>query len=135
MEIVFELLFAILQFLCEAGVQILFEGLFELGVHESKKSKRRPKPLSPFLAAVFYIFAGALAGWLSIIFFPTLFISSYNAQIIGLIVTPILAGGFMVLIGAWRHKHGQELIRLDKFAYGFLFALSMALVRFWLAQT
>jgi hypothetical protein len=39
----------------------------------------------------------------------------------------------MALIGIWRDRRGQEPIRLDRFAYGYLFALSLALVRFFLA--
>jgi hypothetical protein len=40
----------------------------------------------------------------------------------------------MCLVGAWRLRREQELVRLDRFAYGYLFALAMALVRFYLAK-
>jgi hypothetical protein len=43
---------------------------------------------------------------------------------------PGRAGLAMMARGAWRRRRDQELIRLDKFAYGYLFALAMALVRF-----
>ena len=36
----------------------------------------------------------------------------------------------MSLIGRWRASHGQEILRIDRFAYGYLFALALALVRF-----
>ena len=36
----------------------------------------------------------------------------------------------MAGIGAWRRRRDQELIRLDRFAYGYLFALAMAAIRF-----
>jgi hypothetical protein len=45
------------------------------------------------------------------------------------IVTPLIAGGCMAAIGAWRRRRDQELILLDRLAYGYLFALVMALVR------
>ena len=34
-------------------------------------------------------------------------------------------------LDAWRRRREDELVRLDKFAYGYLFALAMALVRFY----
>ena len=55
------------------------------------------------------------------------------AVVAGLAVTPVLAGLAMGVLGAWRQRRGQELLRLDRFAYGYLFALALALVRFVLA--
>jgi hypothetical protein len=40
----------------------------------------------------------------------------------------------MALLGAWRARRGQDLIRLDRFAYGYLFALAMAAMRFALGD-
>jgi hypothetical protein len=40
----------------------------------------------------------------------------------------------MMLLGWFRLKKGQELVRLDRFGYAFVFAFAMALVRFiWAA--
>jgi hypothetical protein len=36
----------------------------------------------------------------------------------------------MSAIGIWRRRRGKELIRLDRFAYGYLFALAMGIIRF-----
>ena len=35
----------------------------------------------------------------------------------------------MMSIGAFRRRRGEELIRLDSFSYGALFALALALIR------
>jgi hypothetical protein len=40
----------------------------------------------------------------------------------------------MVALGAWRAQRGEPLLRLDRFSYGYLFALSQALVRFRFVQ-
>jgi len=40
-------------------------------------------------------------------------------RIANLIITPIAAGGAMGALGAWRRRRNEELIRLDRFAYGF----------------
>jgi hypothetical protein len=53
---------------------------------------------------------------------------------INLLVTPLAAGGMMCLIGAWRARRGDDVLRIDRFAYGYVFALSLALVRFVFAH-
>ena len=45
-----------------------------------------------------------------------------------------VSGLSMAAIGAWRARRGQNLLRMDRFAYGFFFALTMALVRYLGAQ-
>ncbi len=47
-----------------------------------------------------------------------------------LVLTPFAVGGVMAAMGAWRSRRGDSLFRLDRFWYGFLFALALAAVRF-----
>jgi hypothetical protein len=128
MEILAEIVFAILQFLGELFVQIFFEALAEIGLHSVKETfRRRPNPV---FAALGYVILGAIAGGLSLLAFPQAFIASSLGRIINLILTPLVSGVVMVGIGALRRRRDQELVRLDKFGYGFVFALSMAVVRY-----
>ena len=123
-----EILFIIFQFLGEILLQLLFEVLLEAGFHSMASSfKRRPNPV---LASIGYFLWGAIAGGLSLLLFPTSFITTQYLKITNLIATPIILGLVMVAIGRLRHKQGKELVRLDKFIYAFLFALAMSLVRF-----
>jgi len=124
MEVLFELLF---QFVGEILLQVVAEVLFELGL----RSLGAPfsKAPNPYLATIGYVLFGAIAGALSLWAFPALFIHSPAGRIINVVVTPLVAGGAMTAIGAWRTAKGQRTILLDRFAYGFLFALVMALVR------
>ncbi len=125
MDILFEVLF---QFLGELLLQIVLEILFELGLQSiAAPFRRKPNPL---LAAIGYALFGVIAGALSLAVFPTLFIVSHSGRLASLALTPFLAGSAMVAIGAWRRSRNQELIRLDRFAYGYLFAAAMALMRF-----
>jgi hypothetical protein len=124
MEILFELLF---EFLGELVLQVVGELLFEVGLR-SLAAPFRKRP-NPYLASIGYVLLGALAGGLSLWVFPSLFIASHSGRIANAIVTPFIAGGCMAAIGAWRRRRDQELILLDRFAYGYLFALVMALVR------
>jgi hypothetical protein len=57
-------------------------------------------------------------------------IGSHAGRIANAVVTPFVAGGCMMAIGAWRRRREQELILLDRFAYGYLFALVVARVGF-----
>jgi hypothetical protein len=129
MEIIFEILFAVLEVVGELLLQIVLEALFEFGLQGICELFRRPKPLHPSLAAIGYAILGAVAGAISLGIFPHRFIATPWLRIVNLVVTPIAAGAVMAAIGAWRRKRHDELIRLDRFAYGFLFALAMAVVR------
>jgi hypothetical protein len=40
----------------------------------------------------------------------------------------------MCAMGVWRARRGEQLLRIDRFSYGYLFAVSLALVRFTFAQ-
>lgn len=129
-EILIQIVWAILQFLGEFVLQAVFELIAELIGRSVKEPFRRPKPINPWFAAVGYIIFGIAAGALSLWLLPALFITSPWLRIANLILTPVVAGLLMERLGAWRERKDQETIRLDTFAYGFLFALSMALVRF-----
>jgi hypothetical protein len=121
------------EFVAEFFLQILLEVFAEMGAHRLSGGARISKP-NPWLASIGYVVYGALAGLLSLWAFPAGFIDSPKGRLINLVVTPLAAGGLMGALGAWRKSRGQELVRLDHFTYGLLFALAMALVRFYWAK-
>ena len=124
-----EFLFEILgEFLLQAVVEFFVE----LGIHAGPKPFR--KPTNPWIAAIGYAIFGAVLGWLSLLVFPSHLVTSEALRIVNLILTPIAAGALMCAMGAWRAKRGQSVLRIDKFSYGYLFALALALVRFGLAK-
>lgn len=125
MAILFEVIFS---FIGEFVLQVFMEALVELGLHSMRETWRRPP--NPWLAAVGYALFGTIAGGLSLLILPTLMVHSYSFQLMNVVLTPVAAGLAMMAMGAWRRRRDQEMIRLDKFAYGYLFALAMALVRF-----
>jgi hypothetical protein len=121
----------LLQICLEFLVQVFAELLAEVGIRGMwARFKGTP---SWMMAAAGYAILGALAGLASVLVVPAL-LAAPHLRIANLVVTPILAGASMCLVGAWRLRREQELVRLDRFAYGYLFALAMALVRFYLAK-
>jgi hypothetical protein len=57
-----------------------------------------------------------------------------SLRLANLILTPLAVGALMAAIGAWRVRRSQPVLRIDRFAHGYLFALTFALVRFKFAH-
>lgn len=122
----------IVEILGEFLLQVLGEALIELGFHSLAEPFR--KPPNPWLAALGYAIFGALAGGLSLLVFPAHLTPAGLPRLANLLLTPLAVGLCMSAMGAWRSKRGDALLRIDTFSYGYLFALTMALVRFLFAH-
>jgi hypothetical protein len=143
MEILFELLVVVAEFIAEIALQLVFEWLAGTGVRglrdaRDARNARQAKPaareFSPALAVLGYAALGAVVGAISLWPFPHSFLGPYPARLANLVVTPLIAGALMSLIGGRRQLRGEPLIRLDRFAYGVVFAFAMSLVRFLWAR-
>lgn len=121
LEFIFELL---LEFI----IQIFGEALMELGLHSMAEPFR--KPPNPWVAALGYTLFGALFGALSLWPFPHHMVVDPMARWLNLLITPLAVGLCMSLLGSWRARRGQTVFRIDRFSYGYLFALSFAVIRF-----
>ena len=130
-EAIFEIVFEII---IQGGAEIIAEVV----THKSRKRRRargiEPKPMNPVVAACLWFALGALMGGGSLIFFPHSFIHSEGLRIANLILTPLMLGAIMELIGRKRLANGEETVPLDKFSNAALFALGMAGVRFFFAH-
>jgi hypothetical protein len=122
----------VFEFLAELLLQIVGEALFSLGLHSLSEPFRRPA--NPWLAAVGYFLFGAIGGFMSLIFFPAHLIAGSALRIVNLLLTPVVVGLTMSAIGIWRTRRGRQRLRIDRFTYGYLFAIALALVRFYLAR-
>lgn len=125
MEFIFEIA---LQFVGEILLQVTFEFLAELGFHGLAETLKRQK--NPVLATIGFCALGTLAGGISLLILPQSPISNPVFRKFNVLVTPLVAGGVMMLIGRQRGKRGQSLVRLDRFGYAFAFAFAMAIVRY-----
>ena len=117
----------ILGFVGEMLLQLVMELLAEFGFHSMRESFR-PQP-NPVLALIGYLLLGLLAGGLSLLLAPQ-FLIAQDLRVPNLAFAPVLAGLAMMALGAWRARRGDELVRIDRFLYGYCFALCIAIVRF-----
>jgi len=119
----------LLEFFFEILAQAAFELLAELGIRSLAEPFRRPRPVTPILAAIGYLIYGAVAGALSLLL-PKVLVISKALRLANLIITPVACGFIMTWFGRFRERRGASTVRLDTFMYGYLFALSMAVVRY-----
>ena len=127
-----DMLEAILQILGELLLQLFAETLAELGFHAVREPfRRRPHPV---VAVIGMLLLGGLAGGLSLLVMPGHLAHTQTQRLASLVLVPVLAGGAMMLFGYWRQRRGDAPLRIDRFAYGYVFALAMALVRYYLAH-
>lgn len=131
MAIILEIIVGILG---EILLQSIGQVLFELGFYSLVDTLQRKKRRNPFIAGVGYSLWGGILGGLSLLVLPESLISKPEYRMLNLIFVPIAAGYSMAKVGVWRRKKGQDILRLDSFFYGALFAFATALVRFiWAA--
>jgi hypothetical protein len=128
MEWLVEILFEIFG---ELILQFIFELLAQAGLRLFKKPDR--KDVSPALLLMGYALFGAVAGALSLLLFPHYLLRAHTARIAYLFLAPALVGSGIAAIGAWRAKRGQEGVGIDRFIFGYAFAFTFALVRFFFA--
>jgi hypothetical protein len=128
------LLEIILQFFLEFLLQIVGEVIVEAIFQKLSHLTWVRKTLNALLAVMMYLGLGIIAGWLSILIFPNSFIRSSTLHGISLLITPSLAGLTMAGIGWIRRQEGKLVIPLESFAYGFVFAFGMALIRLLFTQ-
>lgn len=125
------LLEVLIEIVVEIFVQVIGELLVELGVRGFGKLTSGRKS-NPVVAAIGYVLLGLGLGALSVWLWPQALMAD-DLRVINLIVSPLLAGGMMALVGLIVRRRGKNTIRLESFFYGWLFAFSMSLVRFLVA--
>ena len=129
MEALFEILF---QFLGEFLLQILFEGITDIGFGWfDKKATQAPRPI---LSALGFLLLGTLAGGISLLIMPHSMLTTPSLRVINVIGTPLLVSSCMMVISNWRATKGREPFKLNRFSYAYCFAVAMALVRFAYAR-
>ena len=134
LELLFLLLEPFLEFLFEAAFEFAAEFLTSLiwrglaAVSDNRESKNLP------LAFTGYMFLGGAIGGLSLLLFPHPLIRPSRVPGLSVVISPILAGFGMSLVGSALRKRNKKAMPIESFGNGFAFAFGMALVRFFLAR-
>ena len=131
MEIIFEIIF---HFFIEVLGQAFFELVAELGLRGIGNATGWEKPRSPYMSLIGYVILATVCGAISILFFKNHFIKNEELRIINLLLTPVLLGLIMHFKGKRMDIRHINKIRLDSFWFGFSFALSFGLVRYFFAK-
>lgn len=127
MEFIFELLAQIV-------LEVLVQGVFELGGRGAFALFRKEGlSVNRWLGVCGYILMGATAGGISIWLVPMHLLKSPALQILNLLLTPIILGIIFENMGRWKTKNDKPRYAVDRFSYGFTFALTMGLVRYFFA--
>ncbi len=88
------------------------------------------KAWNGWLSCSGYLLLGALLGGLSLWLVPHQLVQQPSLRVLNLLLTPFAVGATMGWMGQWRAKRGLRVLRMDRFAYGYLMALSLGLVRY-----
>ena len=124
MEILFELL-------AQLVFEFVIQGIFELGGRGIVSIFRKDgATVNPRLAIFGYLLMGTIAGSISIWLMPMHLLKLPALQIISLAVTPIVLGFVFEALGRWKTNNDKPRYAVDRFSYGFTFALTMGLIRY-----
>lgn len=134
MEVLVELVLEVLLVLIfEAPFMEAFRRGLGQGEDEGDGSAKKRKEFGPLVLCTLYVGIGAFFGWLSLFLKPEHMLQDPMSSYINLALSPILAGACMMALASWRKQHGRRVMRVDKFFYGYIFALAFSLMRFLFA--
>lgn len=122
------------EFILELLLQLFGELFIDLLVHLGVRIPGIHRLGNNLLAGGILFLVGAIVGVLSLIYFPKPFVRSESMHGISLLITPVLAGLAMEVIGRVRRRQRKLVIRLENFWYAYALALGMALIRFYLTE-
>ncbi|MBS1804589.1 MAG: hypothetical protein JST28_14580 [Acidobacteria bacterium] len=83
----------------------------------------------PVASTVVLIAAGAVLGFLSGVIFPHPLVHPSKYHGISLLISPLITGLIMAVVGRGIRRRGRVPVRIESFAYGFSFAFTFALIR------
>ncbi|HKF48486.1 MAG TPA: hypothetical protein VKB38_14075 [Terracidiphilus sp.] len=133
-----DLLAAVLEFLLECLVEVLIEFAMGLAADVTARAIRRTtlggRRIGPALSTFLVALAGFIAGFASVWIFPHPFVRPSRFHGVSLIISPLVTGILLALLGQGIRRRGKESVAIESFRYGFVFALAIAIVRFAFAS-
>jgi hypothetical protein len=133
-ELLAGILGAIFEILAEALLEILLglvAALLSRAIRKFFVTSRRFRRVPTTLA---FAVVGIAAGFLSMSVFPQPLVHPSRFHGVSLLISPVITGLAMAFIGHIAQKRGRESVQIESFGYGFVFALAIAVVRFFLVK-
>jgi hypothetical protein len=125
---VLELFSLIVELLGDLLFQLLGEAILDLALRALGRFFRSPE-FDPVAVIGIYFVLGTFSGGISLLIVPHPFVRPSRLYGIGLIVSPIVTGLVMSLVGSLLRQKGKKAIQIETFWCGFAFAFGMALTR------
>ncbi len=96
------------------------------------KLRHRESELSAPAEALWSVFTGLLAGFVTLAFFPEMALRQPWQRLLNLVLAPLAAGLLVERVRAWRE--GRPRFNAPAFAYAALFGFVFALTRYFFGQ-
>jgi hypothetical protein len=128
------LLEVLLELVGEFLLELTVAALLDLALRAIVKVFETLRIASPVLASIIYVILGAVGGGSSLLIFPHPLVHPSRIHGVNLLVSPLVTGLAMSLIGSILSRQGKKVTRIESFGYGFAFAFGIALVRYLFAK-
>lgn len=122
------------EILVELVLPLVAEIFAEAALHKLRSIPWMQKTGRVILTAIMYAGVGLVAGIISLFIFPQALARSSTLPGISLVITPVLGGLLMSYMAWFRVRTWDWSIRLETFAYGYIFAFVMTLLRFYFTE-
>lgn len=125
-----DFLAVILSTIADVLLELVLDALFALigrVLEDIFAGIRKPVP---FVTAISAVLLGAASGELSLVIFPHPLVRPSKIHGISLLLSPMLTGFVMAMVGRGLRRLGKRTLPTETFTYVFLFAFAIALVRF-----
>ncbi len=129
-----DLLLFLLGIILDSLLEVAGEAILALLVRAIGRLLGRLANLNQFLAGAGFALLGIGAGFLSLVCLPHPLVHSSRFHGISLLISPIITGFVMSLVGRTVRSRGRNSLRIESFGYGFIFALGMAVIRLHFAK-
>lgn len=133
-DLIVAILSALAEVLLESVFQLFVEAIVDLIARSVRSLFANASEVNPILAAVLYFSLGFALGGASLFLFPHPVFHPSRFHGISLLVSPVLTGMIMSMIGSMIRRRGREPVRIESFSCGFAFALGMAIIRLVFAK-
>ena len=120
---------AIGELLVEVLIEFAGEVVLDLVTRALSAVLTTALEMNPLLTALGYAVLGVLTGVGSLFLFPHPLVHPSRFHGISLLISPILTGLAMSMIGSFLESRGKRVAQIESFGYGFAFAFGMALIR------